>query len=196
MDAELWTPLTDLQVATKRRGLSCVVLRLGSAEFADVDAFTKMRVDLELSAVRETDYYASLLRFYKPIRIMIWATAILIALGGILSGLNTLYSAFSARTREIGMLQSVGFSRRAIVINLTQEALLTAAAAVLVASLIARFLLEGFAVSLSMGVFQLSLSSAVLAAGCAAGLFLGILGVLPPALHCLRIPIPEALRSI
>ncbi len=196
MDAELWMPLTDLQVATKRDGLSCVVARLGSAEFADVDAFTKMRVDLELSVVREADYYASLLRFYRPIQVMIWATAILAANAGILGGLNTLYSAFAARVREIGMLQSLGYTRRAIVASLVQEALIASSIAVFLAIAVARFALHGAAVSYSMGVFQLSVNSVVLVAGGAAGLLLGIVGTLPPALRCLRMPIPEALKSL
>ncbi len=196
MDAEIWTPLTDIQIATKRDGLSCVVVRLGAAEFADVDAFTKMRVDLELSAIREVEYYASLLRFYRPIQIMIWTTAILIALAGVLGGLNTLYSAFAARVREIGMLQSLGYPRRAIVASLIQEALIASAVAVFVAFLVAKLLLDGIAISLSMGVFQLTLNSSVLAAGGAVGLFLGIIGALPPAWRCLRMPIPEALKSL
>lgn len=196
MDAELWTSLTDLQVATKRDGLSCVVLRLGEAEFADVDAFTKTRVDLELSAVQEADYYASLLRFYRPIQVMIWTTACLIALAGILGGLNTLYSAFAARVREIGMLQSLGYSRRAIVVSLIQEALLAAALAVFLAVLVAKLFLDGVAVSFSMGVFQLTLTNTVLTSGAIAGVFLGLIGTLPPAWRCLRMPIPEALKSL
>src|SRR5690606_1071214 len=42
MDAEIWLPLTDLQVATKRESsVSSVVLSLGSATFADVDLFAR-----------------------------------------------------------------------------------------------------------------------------------------------------------
>jgi len=41
--------------------------------------------------------------------VMIWATAVLMALSGIFGGLNTLYAAFAARTRELGMLQSLGY---------------------------------------------------------------------------------------
>lgn len=196
MDAELWTPLSDLQVATKRDGLSCVVVRLDTAEFADIDAFTKMRVDLEISAVRESDYYASVLRFYQPIRMMIWATAFLIASAGILGGFNTLYSAFSARSREIGMLQSLGFPRRAIVASLVQEAMFAAAVAALLAFLTARLFLDGIAVPFSMGVFELTTNSTVFAAGGGAALFLGLIGALPPAWRCLRMPIPEALKSL
>jgi ABC-type antimicrobial peptide transport system permease subunit len=195
MNGELWTPLTDLQIATKRDGVSCVVLRLGSAEFADVDAFTKMRVDLELAAVPEADYYADLLRFYRPIQIMIWATAALIALAGILGGLNTLYSAFAARVREIGMLQSLGFPRRAILLTLIQESLIVAAGGVLIAIVVARLLLDGLAVSLTMSVFQLTINSTTVLLGVAAGMILGVIGALPPAWRCLRMPIPESLKA-
>jgi putative ABC transport system permease protein len=196
MEGELWIPLSDLRVATKRDGLSCVVLGLDRAEFADVDAFTKMRIDLELSAVREADYYSGLHRFYRPIRVMILVTAGLMAVAGILGGLNTLYSAFSVRIREVGMLQALGYSRRAIVACLVQEAVIVAALAVLLASVSGRLLLDGIAISFSMGVFQLAVGGPVLTAGCAAGLLLGLLGALPPALRCLRLPIPEALKAV
>jgi len=196
MDAELWVPLSDLQVATKRDGLSCVVVQLGDGEFADVDAFTKMRIDLELTAIREADYYASLLHFYRPIQLMVWVTAILIALAGILGGLNTLHSAFAARAREIGMLQSLGYPRRAIVLSLIQESLIAAGASVVVAVVLAKLLLEGVSISFSMGIFQLVLNNTVLIAGASAGLFLGIVGALPPAWRCLNLPIPEALKSL
>lgn len=195
MNGELWTSLTDLQVATKRDGLSCVVLRLGEAEFADVDAFTKTRVDLELSAIPEAAYYAELLRFYRPIRIMIWVTALLIAMAGILGGLNTLYSAFAARVREIGMLQSLGFSRRAIVFSLVQESLLVAMSSVLIALVLCKFTLDGVAVSLTMGIFQLSVNNVAAILAILSGFTLGVLGAIPPAWRCMRMPIPEALKA-
>ena len=195
MNGELWTSLTDLQVATKRDGLSCVVLRLGEAEFADVDAFTKTRVDLELSAIPEAAYYAELLRFYRPIRIMIWVTALLIAMAGILGGLNTLYSAFAARVREIGMLQSLGFSRRAIVFSLVQESLLVAMSSVLIALVLCKFTLDGVAVSLTMGIFQLSVNNVAAILAILSGFTLGVLGAIPPAWRCMRMAIPEALKA-
>lgn len=195
MNGELWTSLTDLQVATKRDGISCVVLRLGSAAFGDVDAFTKTRVDLELAAIPESEYYAVLLRFYRPIQIMIWVTAMLMAMAGILGGLNTLYSAFAARVREIGMLQSLGFSRRAVVLSLIQESLLVAMSSVLIALLLSKLMLDGIAISLTMSVFQLTVNSTVAMSATLTGLLLGILGSIPPAWRCLRMSIPESLKS-
>lgn len=196
MNAELWTPLTDLQVAAKRDSISSVVLKLGSAEFADIDAFAKMRVDLELSAIRESTYYASLLEFYRPVKIMIWVTAVLIALTGILGGFNTLYSGFAIRAREFGMLQTLGYSRRAIAFSMIQEALLVTSVSVFIGILISKATLSGVTISHSMGVFELVLTTSVLAAGSTAGILLGLVGTMPPAWRCLRMPLPESLKSI
>ncbi|MDX2176298.1 MAG: ABC transporter permease [Candidatus Sumerlaeia bacterium] len=195
MDAELWVPLPDLMLAMKRDSLSCVVVTLETAEFADLDAFTKMRLDLELAAIRESEYYAAVLRFYRPVQAMVWITAILVAASGVLGGISTLYAAFASRVRELGMLQALGYPRRAIAISLVQEALLAAALAIIVALLLARLFLDGLAVSYSMGVFELAVGPRVVFAGAATGLALGIIGALPPAWRCLRLPIPESLKA-
>src|SRR5262249_52744371 len=98
MDPEVWMPLGDLKEATKRTTDSCVVLSLDprTAEFADVATFTKTRVDLELAATPEPVYYAKLSSFFYPIRVLAWSTAVLVALGGFLGGLNTMYAAFAS----------------------------------------------------------------------------------------------------
>ena len=195
MDAEVWVPFTDLQVATKRDTVSGVVVTLDDADFADVDAFTKQRFDLGLVAIREADYYASIMKFYKPVHAMIWITAILIASAGVLGGLNTMYAAFAARIRELGMLQSLGYSRPAVVASLIQESLLAASAGTLLGSALSLAFVDGLAVRFSMGVFQLVIDHRVLLFGVIAGVIMGIVGALPPAWRCLRMPITEALRA-
>jgi putative ABC transport system permease protein len=172
------------------------VLTLDSAEFEDVDAFAKTRLDLELVAMRETDYYAKLKAFFGPIQAMVWVTAILIAMGGLFGGLNTMYAAFASRVREMGSLQAIGYPRYAIVVSLVQESLLAAAAGALLAAAIAVLTLDGIAVRFSMGVFGLVIDSTVLLAGLGAGLILGIAGALPPAWRCLRLPISDALKAL
>ena len=201
MDAEIWMPLIDLQVATKRPAtISCVIVTLGSdpatgARFADVDAFAKGRLDLEITALRERDYYASISAFYAPIRIMVVATAVLIAAGGLMGGLNTMYAAFAARVREVGMLQALGFTRRAIVLSLTQESVFAAACGAVIGAVIALALLDGLAVRFSMGAFTLSIDAPVMLTGLVGGLAVGLVGAIPPAIRCLRLPINEALKS-
>jgi ABC-type lipoprotein release transport system permease subunit len=196
MEAELWVPLRDLQVAAKRENLSCVVATLApGADFDDVHLFTQRRLDLELVPVREADYYANLLRFFSPIRAMAWVTALLMATGGLFGGLNTMYAAFASRVRELGALQAIGFSRFAVVVSLVQESVLATAAGALLAAAAALALLDGLAVRFSMGAFGLVVDGPVLVAGLGAGMVLGVLGALPPAWRALRMPITEALKS-
>jgi putative ABC transport system permease protein len=195
MESEVWSPLADVMVATNRDSISAVVVTPDEAEFSDFDAWATTRLDLEIVAMRESEYYASLRRFYRPVQAMVWTTAALMALAGLLGGINTLYAAFVSRSREVGMLRSLGFSRSAILLSLIQESLLAASAGALLACALAQFLLDGVAVRFSMGAFQLSLSAPSLLLGLGAGVLVGLLGAIPPALQCLRLPIPAALKG-
>ncbi len=196
MDGEIWMPLTDLQILTRRNTLSCVVLTLESEDrFGDVEAFAAQRLDLEVSAMREADYYREVASFMAPIRTMVVATTLLIALGGLLGGLNTMYAAFASRVREIGALQTLGFRRAPIAISLFQESLLLNAAGTILGTAIGLAVLERFSIRLSMGSFGLIVDGPVVATGLATGLALAIVGAIPPVWRCLRLPVSEALRS-
>ncbi len=195
MEAELWTPLKDLQIATRRDNVSTVVLTLDDAEFDDVDAFCKSRLDLELVAVRESDYYSKLEKFYAPVKGIVWTTALLVALGGLFGGLNTMYAAFAARSRELGMLQCLGYSRTALIVSMMQESLLIAVAGGLAAVALGFVLLDGLAVRVTMGAFGLSVDAPAVSFALAGALALGIAGALPPAWGTLRMPIAEALKK-
>jgi ABC-type antimicrobial peptide transport system permease subunit len=195
LESELWTTLGDLRVLAKRETLSCVVLRLDDpADFDEADLFAKQRLDLELSALRESDYYERLSSFFKPLRAMTWITAGLIAAGALFGGINTLYAAFASRIREMATLQAIGFTRRSLLLSLIQESMLACLTGALLASLLAVLLLDGRTVPFSIGSFTLEVGPAVAITGIAAGCLLGLLGALPPALRCLRPSLHAALR--
>lgn len=196
LEGEIWCPLADLQIASKRDNLSAVVLTLDRAEFADVDLFCKQRLDLELVALRESSYYAKLNEFYGPIRGMVWVTALLIALGGIFGGLSTMYAAFNSRVRELGSLQTLGFTRGALVLSLVQESMLASVIGALLSAAVGFVFLDGVAVRFSMGAFGLNLDAGALLLALTVGAVLGIVGALPPAWRCLRMPIPDALKAL
>lgn len=196
MEGEVWAPLTDLKTLMKRDTDSCVVLTLDDAEFADVDAFAKQRLDLELTAIGEAAYYAKLEAFFGPVRMVMWATAVLIALGGVLGGLNTMYAAFSARVRELGMLRCLGFRRGAILLSMVQESVLATLTGALAACALAFVLIDGASVRFSMGTVELIVDAPVVALGMLAGLVLGLVGSLPPAWRALRMEIPTSLKAV
>jgi hypothetical protein len=196
-EAEVWAGLDDLRVATRRETVSCVVVALEpGAEFADVESFTRLRTDLELTALRETDYYGKVMAFYGPVRAMVWVTAALVAMGAFLGGLNTTYAAFAARVREFATLQTLGFPRRAVVLSLIQESVLQSAAGGILATAVGIALLDGRAVRISMGAFGLVVDEVVVTAGLGAALAMGVLGTVPPAVRCLRRPVADALRAV
>ena len=196
MESEVWMDRTDLMTLIQRDSLSCVVLRLASPkQFASADLFAKQRLDLELSALSEEEYYAQLSGFFAPIRGMTWLTAGLIAAGAIFGGFNMLYAAFASRIRELATLQAIGYSRRAVFISLVQESLLATLTGTLCAAVAAVLLLEGRTVYFSIGAFHLTLSAGVVLSGLSMGALLGLFGAIPPAIRCLGAPLPNALRS-
>ncbi len=195
LESEIWASLGDLRVLAKRETLSCVVIRLDDpADFAEADLFAKQRLDLELSALRESDYYDRLSAFFKPLRAMTWITAGLIAAGALFGGVNTLYAAFASRVREMATLQAIGFGRGALLVSLIQESTLACLTGALLASVFAVTLLDGRTIPFSIGAFTLEITPVVAITGILTGLFLGLLGALPPAFRCLKPPLPTALR--
>jgi len=196
-ESEIWCPLNDFQTATKRQDLSLTAMLLSpGASAAEVSLFCKERTDLELRAIRETDYYASLQQHYKPVRLLAWFVVLLVSGAGIFAGLNMMYGAVAGRIREIATLQAVGYRRRAILISLIQEGVLLAAAGSLLSGVIALTMLNGVAVRFTMGAFTLRIDSVAILIGCGVGLLLGFLGALPPALKALRAEVATSLKAV
>ncbi|MCW1915018.1 ABC transporter permease [Luteolibacter sp. GHJ8] len=196
LESELWATLSDLRVLAKRDTVSCVTLRLSDpADFVEADLFAKQRLDLELSALRESDYYARLSSFFQPLRAMTWITAALIGAGAIFGGINTLYAAFASRVREMATLQAIGFGRGSLLASLVQESVLACLCGALFGSVIAIVLLDGVAVPFSIGTFTMEIGPEVAVAGIVTGFLLGLVGAIPPAIRCLKPALPVALRS-
>jgi putative ABC transport system permease protein len=197
IESEIWCRLDDLQQAMKRQDLSLVVVRMISeSDFAELDMFCKERLDLELQAARETDYYAGLQKDYGPIRSLAWLVVMLVSAAGAFAGLNTLYGAVLGRVGELATLQTIGFARRAIAVSLMQEGMLLAAAASLTATGIAIALVNGISVRFTMGAFDLRVDQVTVFLGCGVGLALGVMGAILPAIRVLRLPVVDGLRAV
>lgn len=196
-ESELWCPLDDLQAALKRQDLSLVAVTMSSSEAAaDVDMFCRERIDLELKAIAEIDYYAELQKHYRPVRMLGWVVVCLVAGSGVFAGLNTMYGAVVGRVRELATLQAMGFRRRAIMLTLIQEATLLSCSGALVACLLGLLFVNGTAVRFTMGAFMLRVDSAGILIACATAVALGVIGAIPPATKAMRLPIVEAIKAI
>lgn len=196
-ESEIWAPLSDLQTALRRQDLSLVAVGMQSPDqVADVDLFCRERVDLELKAVSESAYYASLQQHYRPVRMLGWTVVALVAGSGVFAGLNTMYGAVVGRIRELATLQALGFRRRAILLTLVQEATLLACGAGLVACVAGLVLVDGMAVRFTMGAFALRVDSVAIAIGCGVAALLGVVGALPPAIKAMRLPVVDAIKAV
>jgi len=196
-DSELWCRLDDLQGAMRRQDLSLVALTPEpGAEFAQVDLFCKSRKDLELQAMRESEYYATLLADYRPVRVLAWLVVALVSAAGVFAGLNTMHGAVLGRVPELATLQTIGFHRRAIVLSLIQEGALLAMTASLTAAVVAVLAVDGATMRMTMGAFRLVVDGTTVLVGCGTGLGLGVVGSLPPAIRALRTPVVEAFRAV
>lgn len=195
LESEIWFDRNDLASLTQRDSLSAITVRLSEPDAEEAEMFAFQRNDLELSAIREDHYYEKLGVFYGPIKMMTWVTAALVGAGAIFGGLNTLYAAFAARIKEMGTLQSIGYTRTALFISLIQESLLATLTGTLLAFALAYLLLDGRTVPFSIGTFTLTLTPTVILTGLTTGILLGSIGTLPPAFRCLLPSLPKALRS-
>ncbi len=197
-ESEVWCGLDDLQQAMQRQDLSMVAVTFAASDgFSDLQMFCKERTtDLRLQTIRETDYYSLLQKDYGPIRMLAWLVVALVSGAGVFAGLNTMYASALGRVREMAVLQTIGFVRRALVVGLVQEGVLLSATAGLLATLITAVGLQGAAVRFTMGAFALAIDGKTVLIGCALAVSLGVLGSIPPAIRIMRMPIVEGLKAV
>jgi putative ABC transport system permease protein len=192
----LWCRLDELQQAMKRQDLSLVAVTLApGADFTNLELFCLERLDLELQAMQETDYYATLQKYYGPVRMLAWLVVVLVTGAGVFAGLNTMYGSVVGRIRELATLQTIGFARRAMLVSLIQEGVVLAAGASLLATLLALALVSEATVRFTMGAFTLRIDEVAVLVGCGIGLMLGVLGAVPPAVRALRMPLVDGLKA-
>lgn len=196
-ESELWCLIDDLQQAMRRQDLSLISVTLNDREaLGDLQLFCKERLDLEWQATPEVDYYAALNRHYGPVRTVAWMIVTLVSGAGVFAGMNTMYGAIAGRTRELAMLQTLGFSRRSILLSVIQEGLLLSTTGALIATACGVVALNGLAVRFTMGAFALRVDGMAILVGLCVGMITGVLGSIPPALKALRQPVVDALKAI
>ncbi len=197
LESEVWCPLEEFQQAMKRQDISLVAITLGpGADFGAIDEFCKERLDLELQATPETYYYETLAAHYRPVRMLTWIIMFIVSAAGVFAGLNTMYGNVLGRVRELAMLQTLGYTRDAIVISVVQEGVVLAAVGSLVSAGLALTLIDGMPIRFTMGAFNLSIDGTALLVGCSVGLLIGVIGALPPAIRAMRMAICDSLKAI
>jgi putative ABC transport system permease protein len=202
-ESEAWVDIKDLERNTNRTGtVSSVQLRAASS--ADLDRL-KAKIDgdtqFKLDALRESDYYAQQSRTSLFLKAAGTIIAVLLTIGAMFAAANTMYAAVGARTREIGTMRALGFSRFDILVSFLAESILLCGLGGAV-GLLATVPLSAF--SFGMNNFDtfaeanVSFRSGPLVMGVAAAMTLamGVFGGLFPALRAVRMDVITALREL
>src|SRR5262249_29487569 len=78
---------------------------------------------LKLEGKTEKKYYEEQMVTGAPIKVLAILVGIFTAIGASFGAMNTMYAQVAARTREIGTLRAIGFSRRSVLASFVLEAM-------------------------------------------------------------------------
>jgi putative ABC transport system permease protein len=127
--------------------------------------------------------------------------AVLLTVGALFAAANTMFAAVSSRTREIGTMRALGFSRSDILLAFLGESVLLCALGGL-AGLLATLPLSALTFgtvnseTLSEVTISFRFGGQVMAVAFAMTLAMGVLGGLFPALRAVRLDVVKALRAL
>jgi len=180
-----------------------------SAKLVSPSAFTQFKdrlttnPRLDVKVLKQSEYYAeqstSVTTLITRLGFLI---AALMGIGAVFGALNTMYSAVSARTREIATLRALGFGSGAVVMSVLMESLGLALAGGIIGAGLAYLAFDGFHTatlnwqSFSQVTFAFSVTPALLAWGVTWAALIGLIGGLFPAIRAARLPIAAALREL
>jgi putative ABC transport system permease protein len=201
-ESELLTDVDALNSVERRTGYQSVTVQLESPRAFQQfkDALTSNPA-LSVDVWREREYYAEQSRrMGQIITIVAYVVGGIMAIGAVFSALNTMYSAVSARVREIATLRALGFGATAMVISVLVEAVILALLGGALGALIAWIFFNGHTVSTTTGVshlvFDLTVSPGLVTTGIVWACAIGLIGGLFPAVRAARLPVATALRAV
>jgi putative ABC transport system permease protein len=205
-ESEIWTDVADLQQQTKRQIYSSVFVRTTDPDAASRYIETvKGDQRLKLEGKTEKKYYEEQMITSAPIKGLAFIVGIFTAVGAAFGAMNTMYAQVAARTREIGTLRAIGFSRRSILASFILEALLLCAVGGVVGVFLTLLFFGVFLAkptgtmnfrTFSEILFNFRLTPPLIAGGMVFSLAMGLMGGFFPAWRAARLKIVNALREI
>jgi putative ABC transport system permease protein len=202
-ESEVWGDVDLMQPAFQRNGYQSTTVKLTDpSAFESFAAAIAADPRLDLKAYPERDYYegqsettGTLIRVFAT-----FVTAIL-SIGAVFGAMNTMYAAVAYRTREIGTLRALGFSRLRIISAFLAESMALAVVGGAIGCILA-LPVHGLSTgamnmtSFSELAFKFRITPGLLVNGLIFSAVMGAVGGLLPAIRAARIPVARALREI
>ena len=201
-ESEIWGDLYTMAEPLKRSGgYQSITVRL--ADSSTLEAFKKTYEDdpqLQAQVASERKFYEDQAGpTAGALMGLAGFVAVVMGIGAVFGAMNTMYAIVAARTREIGTLRALGFSRRSILFSFVTESVFLAVVGGVLGCILA--LPANGITSATNGAnfselaFAFRVTPFALAIGMAFAVIMGIVGGLLPATRAARLPITTALRS-
>ncbi|PYQ23173.1 MAG: multidrug ABC transporter permease [Acidobacteria bacterium] len=201
-ESEIWGDVSVMSEPLRRQGVfQALVVRL--ADPAAFDAFKKTYEEdpqVQVTVNRERKFYEDQA---GPTASALMGLAVFVSvvmgIGAVFGAMNTMYAIVAARTREIGTLRALGFSRRSILLAFVMESVVLAFIGGLLGCVLA--LPANGVTSATSGAnfselaFAFRITASALATGLIFAMVMGLVGGLLPAFRAARLPIASALRA-
>jgi putative ABC transport system permease protein len=201
-ESEIWVDINSLASTTKRETFSSALLRVKDQN--SLTALTKRITDdpkLHLKAMSERVFYedqqGAASGALKGLAVFI---SFIMAIGAGFAGMNTMYAAVARRTKEIGTLRVLGFSRGSILLAFLLEsvsiALIGTAIGILL-TLPLNFVSTGTSnwMTFSEIAFNFRVTTDLMISALIFGAIIGFVGSLLPSVRAARFKIVDALRA-
>ncbi len=204
-ESEIWCDAAVLQPAFRRGNSYQSVYAKLTARGAFPEFKDNLTTDprLNVKVLHEDEYYSSqsamLTNLITGLGTII---AVIMGLGALFGALNTMYTAVSARTREIATLRALGFNGGPVVISVLLESLVLALVGGAIGGGLAWLAFDGFRAatinwsSFSQVTFAFAVTPRLLVQGIVYALLIGLVGGLFPAIRAARLPVATALREL
>lgn len=155
---------------------------------------------LNVTPMTEKEYYGNLMSSAAPVQFLGYFVCIVMAVGSCFAAMNTMYAAVARRSKEVGTLRILGFTRGSILLSFFLESVFLALIGGILACLITLPLnnvttaLGNFS-TFSETSFNFKIGPEVMLVGLAFSAILGAVGGLLPARQAARKEILTALRE-
>ena len=202
-ESEVWGDYDTMGALFQRGpGSNSLVVRMKDpAQIAALDEWIRKQPQMQLQAVDERKYYEEQAGTLSSIlRNLASFVAFVMGVGAVFGAMNTMYAIVAARTREIGTLRALGFSRRSILFSFVVESVFLAIIGGLIGCLLA-IPMHGFSTgtgqtqSFSEIAFDFRMTPGIAMSGLVFAAIMGLIGGLLPAFRAARLPITSALRE-
>ncbi len=208
-DSETWMDSDEARAVFDRGEMYSSIL-LRPRDSAALAALTNRVAEdkrLALRAEPESEYYKKQTATAMPFNILAGILGVAMSIGAVFAAMNTMYASVAARTREIGTLRVLGYSRISIVLCFLIEGSFLAAlggllgcglSAAVYFYVIARGITFGTVdfQSFSETVYQFRITPDLVAQGVVFSVLIGFFGSLLPAVRASRLPVISALKSL